>query len=131
MAAQLRNLKAKVLHHALPHKLNKITIDEERSPTELFIMEDCPFTHELITSALTTFGKLPTPATHHLLTDDVRPIDLTELPMNFNWRNALDIQVLYPRPNLTGFGRRNKSFHFGPLQLRYWHEAGPVRLEYD
>ncbi|GFX37488.1 uncharacterized protein TNCV_4899181 [Trichonephila clavipes] len=100
-----------------PHKLNKIIIDAGRSPTTLFIMD-----------ALTTFGKLRTPATHHLLTHDVRPIDLTELTINFNWRNALRIQELYHRPNLVGGGRRNKSFHFEP---RYWHEAGPVRLAYD
>ncbi|GFU37548.1 uncharacterized protein TNCV_4274761 [Trichonephila clavipes] len=107
MAAQLRNREAKVLHHALPQKLNKIIIHEGRSPTALFIMD-----------TLTTFGKLPTSATHYLLTHDVRPIDLTEQTVN-----ALCIQELYHRPNLEGGGRRNNSFHFGP---RYWHEAGPV-----
>ncbi|KAJ4451991.1 hypothetical protein ANN_03475 [Periplaneta americana] len=104
MAAQLRNREATILHDALPHQLNTIIIDEGRSPSVLFIMD-----------TLTTFGKLPTPVTHHLLTHDVRPIDLTELPMNFNWRNALCIKELYHRPNLAGGGRRNKSFHFGPL----------------
>ncbi|GFW71908.1 uncharacterized protein TNCV_3220841 [Trichonephila clavipes] len=69
MAAQLRNREATVLHHALPHKLNKINIDEDRSPTALFL------------DTLTTFGKLPTPATHHLLPHGVQLIDLT---MNFN-----------------------------------------------
>ncbi|KAJ4442494.1 hypothetical protein ANN_04080 [Periplaneta americana] len=93
MAAQLRNREATVLHDALPHQLNTIIIDEGRSTTALFIMD-----------ILTTFGKLPTPATHHLLTHDVRPIDLTELPMNFNWRNALCIKELYHRPNLAGGG---------------------------
>ena len=77
MAAQLQNREATVLHHALPHKLNKI-IDKGRLPTALFII-----------NTLTNFGKLSTLATHHLLTHDVRPIDLTELTMNFNWRNAL------------------------------------------
>ncbi|KAJ4427337.1 hypothetical protein ANN_24957 [Periplaneta americana] len=97
MAAQLRNREATVLHNALPHQLNTIIIDEGRSPTALFIMD-----------TLTTFGKLPTPATHHSITHDVRPIDLTELPMNFNWRNALCIKELYHRPNLAGGGRRNE-----------------------
>ncbi|GFS51763.1 hypothetical protein TNCV_614161 [Trichonephila clavipes] len=36
----------------------------------------------------TTLGKLPTPATHHLLTPDVQPKGLTELTMNFNRPNA-------------------------------------------
>ncbi|GFU75880.1 hypothetical protein TNCV_1653381 [Trichonephila clavipes] len=35
LAAQLRNREATVLHQALPHKLNKINIDEGRSPTAL------------------------------------------------------------------------------------------------
>ncbi|GFV50652.1 uncharacterized protein TNCV_2213151 [Trichonephila clavipes] len=69
MAAQLRNREATVVHHALPHKLNKIIIDEARSPTALFI-----------TDTLTTFGKLPISVTH-LRPHDVRHIDLT---MNFN-----------------------------------------------
>ncbi|GFU77231.1 uncharacterized protein TNCV_4126081 [Trichonephila clavipes] len=83
MTAQLHNREAVVLHHALPHKLNKIIIDEERSPTVLFIMD-----------TLTTFGKLPTPAMHNLLTHDVQSIDLTKLTMNFNWRNTLCIPEL-------------------------------------
>ncbi|GFX98712.1 uncharacterized protein TNCV_1502901 [Trichonephila clavipes] len=120
MAAKLRNREATILHHALPHKLNMISIDEGRSPTAISIMD-----------TLMTLGKLPTPATHHLLTHDVRPIDLTELTMNFNGRNALSIQELYHRPSLTGGTRRNKSFHFGPLLPRYWHEEGPVQLAYD
>ncbi|GFW10264.1 hypothetical protein TNCV_4812321 [Trichonephila clavipes] len=61
MAAQLRNREAMVLH-----KLNKTNIDEGRSRTALFIMD-----------TLMNLGKMPTPATHHLLTHDVRPIDLT------------------------------------------------------
>ncbi|GFS57055.1 uncharacterized protein TNCV_4238391 [Trichonephila clavipes] len=73
MAVQLSNRKATVLQHALPHRLKNIIIDEGRSPTALFIMD-----------TLMTYGKLPTPATHHLLTHDVRSIDLTELTMNFN-----------------------------------------------
>ncbi|GFX24652.1 hypothetical protein TNCV_3344321 [Trichonephila clavipes] len=72
---------------------------------------------------LTTLGKLPTPATHHLLTRDVRPIDLA---MNFNRRNALCIQELYHRPKLAGGGRRNESFYFGPMLPCYGHEH--VRL---
>ncbi|GFX52111.1 hypothetical protein TNCV_981481 [Trichonephila clavipes] len=71
---------------------------------------------------LTTLGKLPSPATHHLLTKDVQPIDLTELTMNFNRCNALCIQELYHRPNLASGVRRNKSFHFGPLLPRYGRE---------
>ncbi|GFU34559.1 hypothetical protein TNCV_1992911 [Trichonephila clavipes] len=67
----------------------------------------------------------------HLLTRDVRPIDMTQLTMNFNWRNALCIQELYPRPNIAGGGRRNKSFHFGPLLPSYSQEAGPFRLAHD
>ncbi|GFS50207.1 uncharacterized protein TNCV_3201 [Trichonephila clavipes] len=67
MAAQLCNCEATVLHLALSHKLKKIIIDEGRSTTALFIMD-----------SLTTFAKLPTPATHHLLTHDVRSIDLAE-----------------------------------------------------
>ncbi|GFX17350.1 uncharacterized protein TNCV_3553541 [Trichonephila clavipes] len=113
IAAQLRNREAMVLHHALPHKLNKTNIDEEQSPTVLFIMD-----------TLTTLGKMSIPATHHLLTHDVLPINLTELMMNFNKRNALCIQEHYQRPNLACRGRRNKSNHFGPLLPRYWHEAG-------
>ncbi|GFV97952.1 hypothetical protein TNCV_5069921 [Trichonephila clavipes] len=112
MASQLCNHKAMVLH-----KLNKIIIDEGQSPTTLLIM-----------GTLTNFGKLPTAAEHHMLTHDVWSINLT---MNFNWHNALCIQELYHRLNLAGGGRRNKSFHFGPLLPRYWHEAGPVQLEYD
>ncbi|GFU68702.1 uncharacterized protein TNCV_309171 [Trichonephila clavipes] len=75
MAYHFLNREATVLHHVLTHKLNKIIIDEGRSLTALFIRD-----------TLTTFGKLPTPATHHLLTHDVRPIDLSELTMNSNWR---------------------------------------------
>ncbi|GFT25040.1 uncharacterized protein TNCV_179541 [Trichonephila clavipes] len=120
MAAQLRNLEATVLHHAQPHKLNKIIIDEGRSPTALFIMD-----------TWMTFGKLPTPTTHHELTHDIQPIKLTSLTMNFNWGNALCILELYHRPNLVVDRRRNKSFHFGPLLPRYWHEVGPVMLAYD
>ncbi|GFT11482.1 uncharacterized protein TNCV_2523021 [Trichonephila clavipes] len=71
---------------------------------------------------LITLGKLPTPATHRLLTHNVRPINLIELTINFNRRNALYIQELYHRRNLAGCGRRNKSFHFGSLLPRYWHE---------
>ena len=107
MSAQIRNREATVLHHALLHKLNKIIIDKRRSPIAFFIM-----------NTLTTFGKLPTLATHNLLTHDIRPIDLIELTMNFNWRNALCIQELYHRPNLAVGGRRNKSVHFGPLLPR-------------
>ncbi|GFW14073.1 uncharacterized protein TNCV_3546621 [Trichonephila clavipes] len=106
LAAQLRNREAMVLHHAQPHKLNKINVEEGRSPTALFIM-----------NTLLTLGKLPTPATHGLLTHDVCvwPIELTELTMNFNRRNALCIQELYHRTKLAGSGKRNKCFHFGPL----------------
>ncbi|GFT44095.1 uncharacterized protein TNCV_2111201 [Trichonephila clavipes] len=68
MAAQMRNREVTVLHHALPYKLNRIIIDEGLSPTALIIID-----------TLTTFGKWPTPSTRHLLTHDVRPIDLTEL----------------------------------------------------
>ncbi|GFX31305.1 hypothetical protein TNCV_2061231 [Trichonephila clavipes] len=93
---------------------------EGPSPTVLFFMD-----------TLTTFGKLAAPATHHLLTHDVQPIDLTELAMNSNWRNALCIQELYHRPNLAGSGRRNRSVHFGPLLPRYWQKAGSFRLAYD
>ncbi|GFV08952.1 uncharacterized protein TNCV_3821951 [Trichonephila clavipes] len=75
IAAQLHNCEATVLHHSLPYKF---IIIKGRSPTALFSMD-----------TLTSFGKLTTPATHHLLTHDVRPIDLTEVAMNFNWRNAL------------------------------------------
>ncbi|GFT35852.1 integrase catalytic domain-containing protein [Trichonephila clavipes] len=39
--------------------------------------------------------------------------------MNFNRRNALDIQELYHRLTLAGGGRRNTSFHFEPLLPRY------------
>ncbi|GFS71208.1 uncharacterized protein TNCV_5049891 [Trichonephila clavipes] len=112
----LRKMPAQLRNREVMHKLNKINIDEGRSPNALFLMD-----------ILTTFGKLPTPATHHLLTRDVRPIDLA---MNFNWRNAFCIEELYHRPNLAGGGRRNKSFHFGPLLTRYCHEVGPVRLAY-
>ncbi|GFU29896.1 hypothetical protein TNCV_1686831 [Trichonephila clavipes] len=80
---------------------------------------------------MTTSGKLPTPERHHLLTHDVRPIDLNELTMNFNSRNALRIQELNHRPGLAGCGRRNKIFQFGPLLPSYWHKAGPFRLAYD
>ncbi|GFV85150.1 uncharacterized protein TNCV_4172031 [Trichonephila clavipes] len=80
MAAQPRNGEATVLHHALLLKLNKIIIVEGRSLTALFIMD-----------TLMNFGKLTTPATNHLLFNDVWPIDLTELLMNFNCRNALCI----------------------------------------
>ncbi|GFV70412.1 uncharacterized protein TNCV_4798311 [Trichonephila clavipes] len=83
MTTQFRNREATVLHHMLPHKLNKINIEEGRLPTSLFIMD-----------TLTTLEKLITPATHYLLTHDVRPIDLTELTMNFNCRNALFIPEL-------------------------------------
>ncbi|GFV47083.1 hypothetical protein TNCV_197781 [Trichonephila clavipes] len=38
LAAQLRNREAMVLHHALPHKLNKINIDEGDHPLD-FIMD--------------------------------------------------------------------------------------------
>ncbi|GFU39274.1 hypothetical protein TNCV_3811201 [Trichonephila clavipes] len=69
-AAQLRNREVTVLPHALSLKFNKIIIDEGRSLTALFVMD-----------TLTNFG--------NLLTLDVRPIDLTELTMNFNLRNAL------------------------------------------
>ncbi|GFW78210.1 uncharacterized protein TNCV_136791 [Trichonephila clavipes] len=98
MTAQLRYREATVLHHALPHKLNQLIIDEGRSPTALFII-----------GTLTTIGKLPTPATHYLLTHDVRLIDLTELTMNFNWFNALCIQELYHRPN---WGANRMSFNW-------------------
>ncbi|GFW06325.1 uncharacterized protein TNCV_37991 [Trichonephila clavipes] len=120
MAAQLHNREATALHYALPHKLNKINIDEGRSPTALFIMD-----------TLMTFGKLPTPAAHHLLTHDVRPIDLTELTMNFNWHNALFFKNFITDRTSQVAGEKNKSFHFGPLLPRYWHEAGPVRVAYD
>ncbi|GFX54426.1 hypothetical protein TNCV_3825251 [Trichonephila clavipes] len=59
------------------------------------------------------------------------PIDLAELTMNFNRRNAFSIQELYHRPNLASGGRRYKSLHFGPVLSRYWNEARPVRLAYD
>ncbi|GFV54249.1 hypothetical protein TNCV_3467641 [Trichonephila clavipes] len=81
-----------------------------------------------VMDTLTTIGILLTPATHHLLTHDGRPIDLTELTMNFNRCNALCIQELDHRPNLAGGGRRNKIFHFGTLLPRYGHEVGSVRL---
>ncbi|GFW14696.1 hypothetical protein TNCV_1561591 [Trichonephila clavipes] len=80
---------------------------------------------------LTIFGKLSTPAPHHLLTHDVQPIDLTELMMNFNFRNVLCIQELYHQPNLAGGGRRNRGFYFGLLLPRYWNKAGPVQQAYD
>ncbi|GFY22384.1 hypothetical protein TNCV_2176451 [Trichonephila clavipes] len=91
-----------------------------RSPSALFIMD-----------TLTAFEKLTTTVTRHLLTHDVRPIDMTERAKNFNWRNALGIQELYHCPNLAGGGRRNKSFHFRPLLPRYWHEVEPIWLAYD
>ena len=65
ISAQICNHKATVLHHALPHKLNKVIIDKGRLPSAFFIL-----------NTLTTFGKLPTPATQHLLSHDVRPIPL-------------------------------------------------------
>ncbi|GFT16340.1 hypothetical protein TNCV_2488911 [Trichonephila clavipes] len=37
LAGQLRNREATVLHHALPHRLNKINIDERLSHTALFM----------------------------------------------------------------------------------------------
>ncbi|GFU57044.1 hypothetical protein TNCV_1779111 [Trichonephila clavipes] len=49
-----------------------------------------------------TLGKLRTLTTYHLLTHDVRPIDLAELTMNFNRRNALCIQELYYGPERAG-----------------------------
>ncbi|GFX45825.1 hypothetical protein TNCV_934641 [Trichonephila clavipes] len=68
---------------------------------------------------------------YHLLIHDAQPIDLTQLTMNFNRRNALCIQELYYRPNFASGGRRNKNFHFGSLLPHYWHEVRPVRLSYD
>ncbi|GFV94409.1 uncharacterized protein TNCV_3352471 [Trichonephila clavipes] len=62
LVAQIRNREATVLHHALPHKLNKINIDEGRSPTALFIMDTS-----------TALRKLPTPAMYHLLAHAHRP----------------------------------------------------------
>ncbi|GFW75225.1 hypothetical protein TNCV_4188801, partial [Trichonephila clavipes] len=49
------------------------------------------------------------------------PCDPTKLTMNFNRCNTLCIQELYQRPNVAGGGRRNTSFHFGPLLPRYWY----------
>ncbi|GFT02549.1 hypothetical protein TNCV_1487631 [Trichonephila clavipes] len=39
LAVQLCNSEATVLHHVLPLKVNKINIDEGRSPTAFFIMD--------------------------------------------------------------------------------------------
>ncbi|GFW28298.1 hypothetical protein TNCV_4639651 [Trichonephila clavipes] len=64
-------------------------------------------------------------------TQDIQPIVLTKLMMNFNRRNAICILELYHQPKLEGRRSRNKSFHFRPLLPRYWHEAGPVRQAYD
>ncbi|GFV71233.1 hypothetical protein TNCV_2429801 [Trichonephila clavipes] len=50
MAAQFHNHEAMALRHVLPHKLNKIIINEGRLPTVLFIM-----------GTLRTFEKLLTP----------------------------------------------------------------------
>ena len=70
--------------------------------------------------SLTTFGKLPTLATHHLLAHDVRHIDLTELRMNLNWRNALCIEELYHHPNLAGGEIEMRAC----ISARYYHVNG-------
>ena len=46
-------------------------------------------------------------------------IDLAQLTMYFDRRDALCIQKLYHRPHFTVGGCWNKSFHLQPLQLCY------------
>lgn len=55
MVAEFHDHEAMVLHNALLHQLHKVVIDEGQSPIAIFIMV-----------ILTTFGKLPTPATHQV-----------------------------------------------------------------
>jgi hypothetical protein len=73
---------------------------------------------------LSTCWKLSAPATHHVLAHDVRPIDLAQLPMNFDWRYALCIQKLYHWPHFTVGRSWNKSLHLQQLQRCYCGNAG-------
>ena len=113
MTAQFRNCEATILHNAFRHKFHKVVRNDGRPPAALLIM------HMLLTCY-----KLPAPATHHLLPNDVSLIDLTQLTMNFDHRYNLCIQKLYHSTHFTVGGSWHKSLHLQPLQRCYCDNSG-------
>ena len=115
MTAEFLNCEAKILHNAITQKLHKVVHNDGWPPTALLIMH-----------MLSTCCKLSAPTTHHLLAHGVRPIDLVQLPMNFDRRYALCIKKLYHRSHFTVDGSWNKSLHLQPLQQCYFENSGSL-----
>ena len=118
MTAEDRNCEAMILHNAFPDKLHKVVHNDGLPPTALFIMH-----------MLSTCCKLSAPEAHRLLSHDVTPIDLAQLPMNFDRRSALYIQKLYQRSHFTVGGSWTKSVHLQQLQRFYCETSGSPATE--